>query len=521
MKRNLLFVIALFVCTYSFAQSEIDALRLSGNDLQGTARGQAMGGAFGALGGDVTGVLINPAGLGVYRTSEVNASLNFASTHIKTNWKEDIQTQNKFKFNFDNISYVGYFPTGKENLKAVNFGFSYNRVKNFERRYAASGKNMDYSLTDYIANLTNSHNQGNGINSNDMEPFDDYGEYYMGNPWLSILGWQGALIYPSDPNSDPYTKYKGLLFPEETFDNQLTMAERGQIESYEFSLGTNFSDALYFGMTLSITDMMYRVDSYYEERFSQGGSFDLTNYLETQGSGCQIKLGAIWRPADFLRLGIAYHSPTWYSLTDYYYAKTRNTYDPKFSWAETPPDERFTYKLDTPYRLVFSAAGIIGTHAIVSVDYEIKDHSGMDLMDQYRNDKMYQSDNEFINKAFKTASTVRAGLEYRFTPQFSGRLGYSWVQNPYNALFKDDLRTVGTLPHYTVEGDVSYFTAGIGYRFTPQFYIDAALVYKTQTNDLYAFPFSYDEKRDESLSLVGASLKSSAYKGLLTLGYKF
>jgi long-subunit fatty acid transport protein len=503
MKRNLLLLIAIFVCACSFAQGEIDALRLSGSDLQGTARGQAMGGAFGALGGDVTGILINPAGLGVYRSSEVNATMSFTSTNIETNWDGNVQSQDKFKFNFDNISYVQYFPTGNENFRTINFGFSYNRLKNFDRKYSASATGLNSSLTDYIAQLTN------GIDYRSMNSEGNYDPYNSGIPWLSVLGWQGYFINDVSDNT-----YSGL-FSDESTNPSLWISERGRIESYGFSLGTNISDILYLGATFSLTDISYHLNSSFDEEYERGGNIGLNNYLETQGDGIQLKLGAIWRPIDALRLGIAYHSPAWYSLTDYYQGKTYADYEKNNNKEAATPDNAYTnYRFHSPESWVFSVAGILGTKAVVSMDYELKNYSGMYLDEDYTGNH-YAETNKFMSEAFNNiTSTVRAGLEYRFTPQFSGRVGYSWMQRPYKEEYIDELVVSGTVPHYTVEGDVSYFTAGIGYRFTPQFYLDATFAYRSQTDDLYAYPLVFNDSKP-------ASLKNNTYKGLVTLGYKF
>ncbi|MDR0864741.1 MAG: outer membrane protein transport protein [Candidatus Symbiothrix sp.] len=503
MKRNLFVLIAIFVCACSFAQGEIDALRLSGTDLQGTARGQAMGGAFGALGGDVTGILINPAGLGVYRSSEVNATLSVASTNIKTNWNGSTETQDRSKFNFDNISYVGYFPTGNDKCRTINFGFTYNRLKNFDRKYSASATGLNSSLTDYIAKITN------GVYYEDLYSNENSDPYDSGIPWLSVLGWDGYLIN----DTDDY-EYSGL-FSDESTNPSLRVSERGRIESYDFSLGTNISDVLYLGATFSIMDISYHLYSSFDEKYELGGSIGLDNDLETQGDGIQLKVGAIWRPIDALRIGVAYHSPTWYSLTDYYQGNTYADYEDIHNKTARTPDGAYTnYRFHTPDSWVFSVAGILGTKAVVSLDYELKNYSGMYLNEDYAGNR-YSETNKFMDKAFNsTASTIRAGLEYRFTPQLSGRVGYSWMQNPYKESYKDQLLISGTIPHYTVEGDVNYFTAGIGYRFTPQFYVDATFVYKTQTDVLYGYPLVFNNSEP-------ASLKSNTSKGLVTLGYKF
>jgi len=60
----------------AFAQSAIDAYTLNPTELRGTARFMSMGGAFTSLGGDLSAVSQNPAGIGVYRRSEIGATLD-------------------------------------------------------------------------------------------------------------------------------------------------------------------------------------------------------------------------------------------------------------------------------------------------------------------------------------------------------------------------------------------------------------------------------------------------------------
>ena len=516
MKKNLLLLIALFSCAYSFGQGELDAFRFSKNDLSGTARGIAMGGAFGALGGDITGVSINPAGIGVYRTSELSTTLSLTSSNIKTNWQNSINKDDKVSFRLDNINYVGYFPAGKEG-QSINFGFSFNRLKSFDRNYSANGKGMPNSLTDYMADLVW------GIPSREL--------YFENNrpgiPWLGVLGWEGYLI-----NNPQGNEYESILNVDEVNGNEkvsprLSVSEKGHINSYDFTFGSNVSTSLYLGMSFSITDIYYRMNSLYDEAFDDGGGFMLDNYLQTEGSGYQVNLGAIWLPTDFLRLGVAYHSPTWYTMTDYYQARL----DPdvpgeggkKAPIIDTPGDASTNYRLRTPYSWVFSAAAILGTQAIVSLDYDIKDYTSMNLEDNYGYSDREQ--NRYIDTDFRMAATLRAGFEYRFTPQFSGRLGYAWMQSPYEKEFKEDrafdAAVVGTIPHYTVDGDMNYYTAGIGYRFTPQFYLDFAFVHgRQQKDDLYFFPSMYEDEKGNP-SPKAASFDNTFNKGLITLGYKF
>jgi long-subunit fatty acid transport protein len=551
MKKNILLLITILVSVYSYGQGEIDAHRFSTNELTGTARGQAMGGAFGALGGDITGVAINPAGIGVYRSSEVVANMAFSSNQAKIDWDGTSESKSKTKFNFSNLSYIGYYPLGKDKAQSLNFGFNYNRLKNFDRDYRASGYNMVSSLTDYIASISNRANNGEGIDYRLMDTNNNDPYRNSSVPWLSTLGWNGYLINRAigfnEKAGQHYedTHYYEGIFPANTVDPQLNVQERGSVESYDFTVGTNFSDKFFVGATIAITDLYYSLFSTYDEDAYNGndhlGGFTLGNSLETEGSGCQLKIGAIFKPIDALRIGVSYHSPTWYSMTDYYSATVDSKYDyydqitnngitteyhriaDEFVSAPNENEEGHTdYRFQTPYLWTFSLAGVIGTKAVVSLDYEIKDYTSMNLKD--RNGNNYETDNRFIDEDFRAASTLRAGLEYRITPQFSGRIGYAWMQNPYQTKFKNgevgEVMTVGTVPHYIVEGDASYLTAGIGYRFTPKFYIDLAFVQRSQTDDLY-FYSPVNNTEFDNVASFPASYKNKTYKGLLTLGYKF
>jgi hypothetical protein len=53
-----------------YAQAPEDGLRFSWFVPNGTARSNALGGAMGSLGGDLSSNHINPAGLGFYKSSE-------------------------------------------------------------------------------------------------------------------------------------------------------------------------------------------------------------------------------------------------------------------------------------------------------------------------------------------------------------------------------------------------------------------------------------------------------------------
>ena len=525
MRKNLFILVFLFVsvCLFGQGPGEIDAYRLSKNDLSGTARGQAMGGAFGALGGDVTGVAINPAGIGIYRSSEVifNAGLTF--NHTKALFEGTEETKGNAKLSCDNFAYIGYFPLGNDDSYSLNFGFNYNRLKSFDRKHNVSGKGMGSSLTDYMAEAAYGTPKSWWDNGYELE--DQFFSNDSERPrWLGILGWNSYLI---DPDADG--AYKSLLNVGEKVDPKLAVHERGSIGAYDFTLGANLNDKLYVGTTLTYTDISYIANIFYSEDFANNGGFGLDNEYNTEGSGLQLKLGAIFKPTDAFRLGISYHSPTWYNLTDYYRGiLTANGINDNQGQpvkpVSTPGSAYYEYNFRTPDVWTFSAAAVLGRVAIISLDYEYKNYGGMKFSKRYVNDYDFGTENGYIKEDFKGVSTIRAGAEFRFTPRFSGRLGTAWTQNPYESKFKNseiEVGIAGTIPNYTFDGDVLYLTTGIGYRFTPSFYLDVAFVYRTQKDELHFFsPVFYDDG-SSLVASTPSTLTNSSLKTLVTLGYKF
>lgn len=552
MKRFGIIIAALTLCgSVAFSQGMLEAYRFGQTDLQGTARYVGMGGAFGALGGDISAMSKNPAGLAVYKSSEVVTTLSMSFTKAKTDWLGTKIDNNKNKFNFDNIAYVGYFPTGNDvGIVSWNAGFAYNRVKNFQRHYYMSTKSLNYntSLSDYMAA------RAYGVHVDDLRQSsaNDHAPYAPGAPgdWLSVLGYNGGLIqaYGDDPRSyyspfgNEYNTPSGDWEAYGIDEALMNVSESGAIDKYDIAFGMNISEIVLLGATFSITDINYRMHSSYDEFLVAPGQngdddwfndFYLDNGLSTDGTGYAFNLGAIVKPTDYLRLGVAYNSPTWYKMTDYYYGDAgsyltwyeKDGFHDQKKNASTPNNNPYTdYEYRSPDRWIFSAAGIIGQSALVSVDYELTNYSNMKLKDDLGNENPYSADNSDIKNNFRMGQTIRLGAEVRVTPQFSVRAGGSFTNSPMkdpfkNALEKNEMEvfTVGTVPHFTIDKGSSSYSVGLGYRFTPQFYTDLACVLTSYKEDVYAF----SPIPDAGIETQSATLKTNRTKVALTVGYKF
>jgi hypothetical protein len=511
------------------AQSEVDALRFSREDLHGTARAMAMGGAFGALGGDLTGVNINPAGIAVYRSSEVVGTLNLSlERSTEAGYNAD-----KSQFGMDNLGFVGYFPLRNDIMPHINFGFSFNKLKSFDKDISALG-NSSSTLIDYIySDYQYSLNSGAINNPDDLLIVDGGFDPFLDQPWLSVLGRNSFLIHPNSNN----TALIPMNVGNNTAVNEIVLNERGYIDNYDFTVGTTINNVLNLGFSLTIKDISYSMTSDYLEDFTETNGYTLSNKLTTSGAGVSAKFGAIYRPMNELRLGLAYHTPTYYALTETFWvelADEMSDFAPDYLGYEpgvTTSNEDGLgfindYDLRTPGKFVVSAATVLGNRFIASVDYELVDYSKMKLSTPSNTidaTDPYEYDNEYISTDFRNASTIKIGTEYRFTPKFYGRLGYAWMQNPYQTEFKKagNSAVAGSNLIFRMEGDTNYFTGGLGYRFNQNFFLDLAIVYKTQTDDLYPFPNVYAENIEDDIFANPFELKNSSYRGLITLGYKF
>ena len=542
MKIKGLYIVTLLILSSGMlmAQGEIDAFRFSQTDLNGSARSMSMGGAFGALGGDMSAMSHNPAGLGVYRSSEVQTTLSINSATADANWTGNHNNIKKTRTGFDNFSYVGYFPTANdEGVKGWNIGIAYNKVKDFNRSYKAIG-NPSFSMADYVASWASNAYGNSGINEADLiltNSYDPYNNRALDGHWLSILGYEsgfyGAKYDYSDVYHSAYGDWQNNTWrPISPKNAELRIGESGSINEYNFSVATNISDFLFLGATLGVTSIEYRMSSWHNESFGANDYLTLGNSIETEGTGYSINLGAIIRPISQLRFGVAYNSPKWYFITDHF-----NAYGESYIASERDPlmkgnipDYSYAeYRLQTPGRWIFSAAAILGQSALISLDYELTNYDGMYLADKSWDRGIYSSDNDIIKEDFRVSQTLKAGVELKITPRFALRGGFAWQQTPVKEHLMNNtavVYTAGTIPHFTVSDCASYYTAGLGYRFTPNFYMDMALIYRTQKEKLYPFSSTSSDWDDpayhlESVQSQPANISFKTIRTALTLGYKF
>lgn len=546
MKKITMIALAMFTAVGAGAQTIYDATNIAQKELNGTARFVGMGGAMGALGGDISTIGTNPAGIGIYRSNDAMLTFGYSMTGTESNYVGNKFETNKNRWSFDNAGFVIASKIGNHTpLRYVNFGFNYHKSKSFyknmtmqglmgsiDNQYVSQVRSMAQQATDAQDYVYHNYNQQRlNWESNDIYRDSEAG-------WLGAVGYQGSLLFENRQTGSPdsYDPY----IPSEA-DAYFLSRERGGIDQYDFNISFNINDRFYFGVTLGAYDVDYNKYSLYDEMYAykwEGDGqiyeegYSLESFNRIHGSGFDFKFGAIFRPIEDspLRIGLAVHTPTYYKLTYTTGALlTSDLYLPDEAGNESPVrttvdtysalggrDMDRDFKLQTPWVFNASLGYTVGNNLALGAEYEYEDYSSMKF--KYpEGDEMAWETGE-ADLCMKGVSTLRLGAEYKPIPAFSLRAGYNYS----TAAYKKD--AIKALPSNSINTDTDFansksmntFTLGIGYRFS-SFYADLAYKFDTYKSDFYPF---YNDING-LVTPPTTEVTNTRSKVLFTLGMRF
>lgn len=473
------------------AQTFEDIVKFGRHTNFGTARVAAMGGAFSALGGDLSAISKNPASVGVFRKSEISFSplLNFNTT------KSGFGKPEKTSFQVGDLGGVVAFYTPTFNWKSMNFSINYSNLNNFNRNTQQLVGVSPASWTDALA----------------AEAGDTPSDYL--NPFTTGLAYDTYLIN-YDTLANNYFSVLSLSPYHEDVSQQKNITETGNQGEYTFAFGTNYKDKLYLGVSIGIQSIYYKMTSVYIEAPDENSPsgldfFEFDEYQKINGVGTNVKVGMIYRPIPQLRFGAAIHSPTWYNIT--YNASTAmkssflTDYDPdtqrdRFDYDAYSGELAVDYDMKTPWRAILGVATVLGSKAIISADYEFIKYTSAQF-DNASDNHPYYAENQDIEDFLRPTHNFRAGAEYRFNSTFSLRAGYSFWDSPYHEAVKKS------------NNRVQSFSAGAGVNLGI-FYCDAAYVHKTMKNQTQFYGFD---------NIIAEPVDNKYYtnEARLTLGVRF
>lgn len=487
------------------AQNEDDALRYSQNFSSGTTRASSMAGAFGALGGDFSSLSINPAGIGVYRSTEFTITPTYifsssSSDFIGTNSQDEHD-----KFIINNIGFISTVQTGEsEGMVSISFGVGYNRLNNYFNNTMITGRqpsvstpvsplkpNIGSRSSSMLDNFTNVAN-------------DEYDDLSWNDNYEGLA--ESVYLLPFDENTNEFWNDINEFGYGQYQERWIS--ESGYLGEYAFSLGANFSNMFYFGATFGIHGLRYRktIDHYEEDDQENTGfiegedfiSFNFREYIDTYGKGYTFKMGMIYKPINMLRLGAAFHIPTFYRNREEFYTAAESLYYIENEGPVTAGERNDAffskYTVRTPYKAIGSAAIQIPNIGIISLDYEFVDYTFARLEDK---DGPFHGANQAIKDKLKKASNIKSGAEVHLGPVYL-RGGFAYFGSPYSS---------SEINHdsYTL-----LYTGGLGVR-SESFFLDFG--YARRNNSYTHFMY-----REED---YGVSIANNQSSFMATLGFRF
>ncbi|GAA3959247.1 OmpP1/FadL family transporter [Mucilaginibacter dorajii] len=490
--KYLLTVIAIVAITKdSFAQYSQDAIRFSTFQTGSTSRIKGIGNAGTAVGGDLSSISGNPAGLGFFTHSEISITPEYDGSKVNSTYLGQFGTASKNNINFNNAGVVIYqqlsTPKGRDKGKgwlSINYGAAYARTNNFYENISYGGKNASNSIGDYYAKLAN----GDGATIPDGS--------------LESWAYQHNLI-DSYATTGGGSEYRRNAFG--TVDQSSNAVRTGGQSEVNLAFGANYSNKLYIGVGVSLSDLRYNSYSVFNETGTasilvNGNDANVgfnSGYIQnqvTKGSGGNIKLGVIYKPVNAVRLGFTFTSPTFYSIDDLYQESLATKFNNGSNFANGPQDYQLSYNLRTPLKLTGGAAIFIGKYGFISGDVDYIDYKTTHLSSNDSYDATF--DNNNIKALYRSTINAHVGAEARVTNMFYLRGGYSIQGSP--------LKENGS--------DIKTVTGGIGVRFG-NYYIDATYAHLSGNQTVYPYEIG--------ASSPSAALSKTNNNAFLTLGYTF
>lgn len=482
MKKHILiggFFTLLFLSGYS--QNEVDALRYAFKQTPLTARSLGTGGAFGALGADLSSFYTNPGGIGMYKRGGVEFSLGLNDQFTETSY-EGKQSQNgKTQLHLNSIGLIGSASEKSGDWKAFNFGVTYAKTNNFNENLTINGKSESSLLNPFVI-------QANGVHP------DEISDAFPFTAGLAYVSW---LINPSDSvGSSYYTTSSGENNQRKSINRSGTMGETA------FGFGANYRDFIYFGASLNFQSIRFKETGNYSESYDSSQpitSFTYTDNLRSDGTGVGLKLGAIVKPSEWLRIGAAYHTPTRIVMHEIYNVEIRTTPDIGGDREYVSPDLITDYSVRTPSVTMANAAFILGKTGIITADYEYTSYDRIKMRGAATNDYDYSAENSVIKSIYRSTHKVRVGVEMRILGTYYVRGGAMYQQNPL-------VNNSGG-----VNNPFITYTGGLGFR-NDYLCFDFGLGY-TEKNSTY---YMYDPR-----FVNAANFDTRLVQAIASFGYRF
>ena len=479
MKRILTSIVMLCLFGAVFAQGDYEAFRFSQIEYQGTARYMGAGGAFSATGGEFSAISVNPAAIGLYKRHEATFtpfSLAFTSNNSLYNGTPSYSQ--KAKYTVPQCGLVITNHIENSNWNYWHFGFGYNRIMDYNNTFRATGSS-DYSMVDVILPRAN-------------------GTAYSALTGDADLAWSTWLI---DTIPGTINQYRSP-FTNAKLDHDAVVKTSGAMDEISFTFGGNYNDKLFIGGSIGVPILSYKEGISYTESAADSAtlarglaSFKTNSSQANSAGGINLKLGIIYQPVNFLRLGASFQTPTYFWRVKDAYRRDMISYYTNGNNSDTwSYDNNYRFSLTTPLKFNVSAAFLIQKRAFISAEYDFIDYSMAKL---YADDYAFNSENEAIDNKYGICHTFKVGAEVNVTSKFLLRAGYNYKTSPYKNFDS---------PY---NASAHYGSVGFGIR-TKYVFFDMAYVLKYSKDSFRLY------ENDDVISTRGLS-----HRIVATIGCKF
>ena len=513
--KRIIYPLLLFAA-HATAQDIYRLESFTATDLNGTARFVGMGGAMGALGADISVMGTNPAGIGLYRRSDLSATASLtAQPHA-----EKFHDVGRTRASFDQVGFVYAMNLDDfEGLKFMNFGVNYQKSRNFKnhinvQNFATGGLSQSWQMMDLAY-------AGGWLDLGLKEDRE------LTTPFTN-LGYDTQLIFPTYDDKGYVNGYE----PSDADSYSYRRVQWGSTHELDFNLAANINDRLYLGVTAKYHFLNQKSFTDYSEMLIDYSDDSLHEYYylndeRTEGEGYSGALGIIYRPVEYspFRVGLSIHMPTYYEIetsSDLYmespYADGSRPYSAQ-------DDAVYNhYEMRTPWRFNVSMGGTVGNYLAYGAEYEYYDASSMRVTYDNGLSKDYALKHE-ADRCLQGVHTLRLGAELRLIDGLYARAGYNYQSSPYknsaylNQFLNSSNYYYSTNTDYVNLGELQRVTAGVGYR-SGNWYADMSYQYQVQTADVYAFHLP-ESSGNTTNRLQAAQVDLDRHNVQFTVGYKF
>ncbi len=432
--------------TKAVAQFAEDILRFSTPGLGVGAQWLAQGNAAVGQVDDYSALFWNPAGLANLRSYEFSFGLSYLGFGNDVGYLGTTTSSYGSVVNLNSFGLAVPVPTVQGSL---TFAIGYGRHSNYKGTAEFGGFNTQSSIVESLL--------GQDV------PYDLY-----------LAGIDSASGLP-------------VPFVNGNIQQNVLVNESGGVNHWSFGAAIDIAKDLAIGAAVNYATGSYDYDREFEEldtRNVYNGPppddfyrFRYSSTISSNLSGVNGLFGVMYRSKGLVRFGIAFRTPTYYWIKEDFGDRGVSQFDPTSPDAgpfEASYPGYTEYEISTPMVIAGGAALNLFDFLTVSADAEYTDWTQMKFE---TSNVDLQDENRLIKRLYEPTVNLRGGAEVNLLG--SGirlRAGVIWNPSPY----KDDP------PEY----DQVYLTAGAGFEFSGNVYLDLAYAYGLWETyrDNYAVP---------------------------------